>query len=1583
MISLFLFSLFGQAEVFVFGEYPLSINDLKNHSSDIAVVDSTLIHDFIHMQNNRQPMKKQCILTCQFHPFSIIEGDKSSEIDFSISSDYQSKRSLVLYLTRNLSFSAVLSDNYPSKYRIISYTNDSDTISLHHDPYYHNIYFGQSDFYIFSSSSKLKICQNNSFLSNNNFTFQYLFIFSLIILFLAFIISITLFKIPIQKTNIWRCKLRDISHQTNPFKSIEPKDYEIIKRSIQKSITSKQSMNAVIRAKRQGFTVHYQCMTCLILEDGTLFVFTYIEKPSAFNKDEIGKSLNIEFESDTIDVKSLPQFKFVSYRNMSPAFVNFTLSYNSTGNIGIPEDLLASYAKTGQAISSIMMMGNTIGKLLKRNMFSLHNIQKSIKKLCKITNATCALCFEDDILIYKNFSKNNTTDEQAAELTDEEIMKIPSKLKKGYLHYMAKNLIPGYEMCFVNSVCDHWHNTHFIIGYQHAIDAEALERTAAATNLNFCLFAYDASIAKEQCLKFSNFMKLLSSCSLFSFIEFSQDLKRLIYLNTPTSELKSCDLSFSELSACHFPLNESEMQNMINLIKAKGTMISQEIIDYNDHILAVSLSRSIDHNYNQEIISMLTEDITDMSMQEKFHREELDDVERASEMLNLHKFTVKEDGVFLDDDSLFRSLGVQPDPENSLAKLLSPTDIEKLDLLKQPTRFSTALINSENKTVWYSAMSDGTFGFLFCVNEYVDTHENKMQQPLTQMTYSNGMWAIEPNTHKVMKLYEMPTIWDILTVDKTTEFGKFANFVHPSERDLFTTNYSNITGKKISTWSANLRLLKLGGVYQWYSLFFIRAKNDRIYCLAININTVHTKELEIEESFIQKDKLFKELGVMVWKFEDSHQKISSYTSYMKAYNKYTFFNAGLSTYLKTNWWFVNTFMDQNDLPIFTEKMKKALRHSSEIECYVTFHFEKPYHVVLLGKASSIVIGFCINVEEIDNEKETLESEIAAFTNLHKTAIETNKNACLSNIRSMDCIYAILDVIASKAFNNNQIWTIELTRTMIDILISKTTDDLIPINYINKIIKNHDSDVTFNMLDVLEQFMQIIYLYCQSKQIGLEIELEGTFPETVIGSVPMFKLFLFSYINFVLEIFLSCSENPEEPHVNNTSGTYIKKSESSIQPVMKSLPSIIELPKNRPSTPNHKKDEYMLLNSNILHRSSNNLLESLQSEPQYPNLYLKFTWEFDKLNFESFKINANVMAGLEDTGIPNSLLALFDANFDIDSMTMTKKMHAISYPIFHYDFSGLKPLENPGMFINSTKLKDTAKSQYAASASTVIRQVMIHESASAVPMLTSMATIPSTSSTLQNLLSSVKGKRYLNTYAICLEDPFITNQIVQQLDLYSYTYMVVSSKEELVTDILNKQISIVAFFVDSYDVKKLIEQFSANPHVYMIGEPSAIQQNEPTVILKPLVSSQIRKIITSPNKFPSLNLFKPSIHVEEIVRSVLLVEDDFSEQFAISKLLETIKCKYVIAISGEDAIKALDEKTFDIVIMECQLPVLDGFETTKMIRKLLKRYAPIPIVGISADETLREASLESGMNAFYPKPLRLQSIKDALIRFAKI
>jgi CheY-like chemotaxis protein len=109
--------------------------------------------------------------------------------------------------------------------------------------------------------------------------------------------------------------------------------------------------------------------------------------------------------------------------------------------------------------------------------------------------------------------------------------------------------------------------------------------------------------------------------------------------------------------------------------------------------------------------------------------------------------------------------------------------------------------------------------------------------------------------------------------------------------------------------------------------------------------------------------------------------------------------------------------------------------------------------------------------------------------------------------------------------------------------------------------------------------------------------------------------------------------------------------------------------------------------------------------------------------------------------------------------------------------------------------------------------------------------------------------------------------------------------------------------------------------------------------------------------------------------VLLVEDNAINQKLAIVLLERWGHRVTVAENGEVALDWVSRHTFDVVLMDMMMPVMDGLEATRRIRAMGTEAAKVPIVAMTANamESDRERCLEAGMDEYISKPIKAQEL----------
>ncbi|HVW02215.1 MAG TPA: response regulator [Planctomycetaceae bacterium] len=119
--------------------------------------------------------------------------------------------------------------------------------------------------------------------------------------------------------------------------------------------------------------------------------------------------------------------------------------------------------------------------------------------------------------------------------------------------------------------------------------------------------------------------------------------------------------------------------------------------------------------------------------------------------------------------------------------------------------------------------------------------------------------------------------------------------------------------------------------------------------------------------------------------------------------------------------------------------------------------------------------------------------------------------------------------------------------------------------------------------------------------------------------------------------------------------------------------------------------------------------------------------------------------------------------------------------------------------------------------------------------------------------------------------------------------------------------------------------------------------------------------------------------------VLLVEDTPANQKLVVRILEKAGHTCFVAHNGREALERIRQVQFDIVLMDVQMPIMDGFQATRAIRELDDpKLRALPIIAMTAHamRTDRDRCLEVGMNAYIAKPINSRELLEMMQRFAK-
>jgi len=114
--------------------------------------------------------------------------------------------------------------------------------------------------------------------------------------------------------------------------------------------------------------------------------------------------------------------------------------------------------------------------------------------------------------------------------------------------------------------------------------------------------------------------------------------------------------------------------------------------------------------------------------------------------------------------------------------------------------------------------------------------------------------------------------------------------------------------------------------------------------------------------------------------------------------------------------------------------------------------------------------------------------------------------------------------------------------------------------------------------------------------------------------------------------------------------------------------------------------------------------------------------------------------------------------------------------------------------------------------------------------------------------------------------------------------------------------------------------------------------------------------------------------------ILVVEDDEASQYVAQTLLESLQCPARIASNGQEALELIRSEEFDLVLMDCELPEMDGYETTRRIRQMLEQHIPVIAMTASTMSSDRQRCFDAGMDDILPKPFAKSALNDVLCKW---
>lgn len=255
--------------------------------------------------------------------------------------------------------------------------------------------------------------------------------------------------------------------------------------------------------------------------------------------------------------------------------------------------------------------------------------------------------------------------------------------------------------------------------------------------------------------------------------------------------------------------------------------------------------------------------------------------------------------------------------------------------------------------------------------------------------------------------------------------------------------------------------------------------------------------------------------------------------------------------------------------------------------------------------------------------------------------------------------------------------------------------------------------------------------------------------------------------------------------------------------------------------------------------------------------------------------------------------------------------------------------------------------------------------------------------------------------ICLENPFLRHSVTKQCQSWNIQHYACKDNpgtDEMVRafqyDFLICEHSTLDRLqhhipIQNENSKKLNIIYIVSSSFEDVPNHPVLQSNRVIILNKPVRPSEFYNILSENTEhFKDLDtrFTKSQIH-KKLEGKILLVEDSYVNQQVATEMIQLIGCQVEIASNGVEALKRFDKNKYDIILMDCQMPEMDGFETTIRIKEKVKKQQDhfnkdVPIIALTANALQgdREKCIDVGMDDYISKPYNTKKISQVLTKW---
>jgi two-component system, sensor histidine kinase and response regulator len=204
-------------------------------------------------------------------------------------------------------------------------------------------------------------------------------------------------------------------------------------------------------------------------------------------------------------------------------------------------------------------------------------------------------------------------------------------------------------------------------------------------------------------------------------------------------------------------------------------------------------------------------------------------------------------------------------------------------------------------------------------------------------------------------------------------------------------------------------------------------------------------------------------------------------------------------------------------------------------------------------------------------------------------------------------------------------------------------------------------------------------------------------------------------------------------------------------------------------------------------------------------------------------------------------------------------------------------------------------------------------------------------------------------------------------------------------------------MDGLELGRLIKTDPNLAHIPLVISTSTMHLNEAAESKKPVFAATLTKpirktdlhhcLLVALGALPAIESGKPlDSTLTSLKAHILLAEDNLVNQAVAEAMLQGFGCSVDIVSNGKEALQAVELKAYDLVLMDCMMPIMDGYEATAEIREQQStgQLAHFPIIALTANalEGDQEKCLSAGMDDYLSKPFKSESLLRIIKSWAK-